>query len=379
MHLEHKAGEKLFVDFAGKKLSLLSQRIRQEVEVFVAVLPCSGLCYVEAVLSQQLPDFLFVLGNSLTFFGGVPQAIVPDNLKSAVTKVDRYEPMINESLQAFASHYGTVIVPARSRRPTDKALVERTIGTLYSRLYVPLSTTNFDSLAGLNAAIHPLVDAHNRALMQGRHYSRQQRFSDLEKAALIPLPQRPYCYKHYREARVNRNSHVLLLEDKHHYSVPYRYVGQRVKLVSDAQTVEIYVQYERIALHPRNRLPHGYSTKKEHLPISHQYLMNWSVEYFQQEAQKIGIHTLTVMNHLLEQSSYHGQAYKSCAGVLSLARKYSTERLERACERALVLAAVSYKHIQSILDKNLDTVAEEPILSPLNLVHENIRGAPAYH
>ena len=187
MHLEHKAGEKLFVDFAGKKLSLVHQGVSREVEVFVAVLPCSGLSYVEAVASQQLPDFLSALGNALTFFGGVPQAIVPDNLKAAVHKADRYEPAINESLQSFASHYRTVITPARSRKPTDKALVERTIGILYSRLYVPLSTTTWESLPALNAGISPLLAAHNQTLLQGRNYSRQQRFVEWEQASLTAL------------------------------------------------------------------------------------------------------------------------------------------------------------------------------------------------
>jgi transposase len=378
MHLEHKAGEKLFVDFAGKRLQLVSQGASREVEVFVAVLPCSGLSYVEAVLSQQLPDFLGALGNALTFFGGVPQAIVPDNLKAAVRKADRYEPDINESLQGFASHYRTVITPARSRKPTDKALVERTIGILYSRLYVPLSRASFDSLAVLNAAIRPLLEIHNQTLLQGRNYSRQQRFADLEQASLLALPSRAFLYKHYQQARVSRNCHVRLAEDKHHYSVPYRYVGQQVKIVCDGHTLEVYAHSERIAFHLRNRLAHGYSTKKEHLPASHQYLMNWSVEYFQQQAQQVGIHTLAVVNYLLEKSTYLGQAYKSCAGVLSLAKKYGSQRLERASERALIFSAVSYKHIQSILSKNLDTLAQEPMASAVSVVHENIRGAPAY-
>lgn len=378
MHLEHKAGQKLFVDFAGKKLRLVNQGISQPVEVFVAVLPCSGLSYVEAVASQQLPDFLSALSNGLTFFGGVPQAIVPDNLKAAVTKADRYEPHINESLQRFASHYHTVITPARSRKPTDKALVERTIGILYSRLYVPVSTGTFESLSALNAAFTTLLAAHNQTLLLGRNSSRQQRFVELEHACLMALPLRTFHYKHYQQARVSRNCHVRLVEDKHHYSVPYHYVGQMVKLVSDGQTLEVYAQSEPIAFHLRNRLAHGYSTKKEHLPASHQYLMNWSVEYFQQQGQKVGVHTLAAINHLLEKASYQGQAYKSCAGVLSLAKKYGTQRLERASERALIFNAVSYKYIQSILDKNLDTLTQEPMATPVSLVHENIRGAPAY-
>jgi transposase len=378
LHLEYKAGEKLFVDFAGSKLKVTVDGVSRELEVFVATLPCSGMCYGEAVPSQKLPHFLSALANALTFFGGVPQAIVPDNLKSAVTKANRYEPDINESLQAFASHYQTIIDPARSRKPTDKALVERSIGILYSRIYVPVAESDFSSLAALNVAIRTQLDVHNKSLLQGRDFSRLDRFLEIEKAALLPLPDRIFAYKQYHHAKVSRNSHVLLPEDKHHYSVPFRYVGEKVKLISDTDTVEIYHHYKRIALHRRNTLKYGYTTCKEHLPASHQYLMNWSVEYFQQEAAKVGPQTLSAVGYLLNKSAYKGQAYKSCAGILSLKRKYGQQRLEQACKRAVLFTAVSYQHIKSILEKELDQLEEYPLVDSLPIVHENIRGAPAY-
>lgn len=379
MHLEYKAGEKVFVDFAGKKLTVDINGKRQELEVFVATLPCSGYCYAQALPSQKLEHFLSALSNAFTFFGGVPLAIVPDNLKSAVTKADRYEPHINESLQEFASHYQTIIDPARVRKPTDKALVEKSIGILYSRVYVPLlEKAAFDSLDTLNQAINLHVQAHNRSLLQGRDYCREDRFLSIEKEALLPLPHRPYHFKQYLQVRVSRNSHILLSEDKHHYSVPYQYVGKKVKLVVDTQSVEVYHHYSRIAIHKRAQLPYGYTTCKEHLPAKHQYLMNWSVEYFQEQAQKIGPNTVSAFIQLLERSTYKGQAYKSCAGILSLCKHYSRERIEAACTRALLFNAISYKHIKAILEKELDKVVESPLGEALSILHENIRGAPAY-
>lgn len=378
LHMSYKAGEKLFVDFAGTKLTVTLGGVCRELEVFVATLPCSGMCYVEALPSQKLPYFLSALANALTFFGGVPQAIVPDNLKSAVTKANRYEPHINESLQSFASHYQTIIDPARSRKPTDKALVEKSIGILYSRLYVPLAEADFASLQALNAAIKTHLDVHNKSLLQGRDFSRAERFLEIEKATLLPLPDRIFTYKQYNHAKVSRNSHVLLPEDKHHYSVPYRYVGEKVKLISDTDTVEVYYHSTRIALHRRNTLRYGYTTCKEHLPASHQYLMNWSVEYFQHEAQKIGPQTLLAVECLLNKSAYKGQAYKSCAGILSLKKKYSEQRLEQACKRAVLFTAISYQHIKSILEKELDQLEEHLLVDSLPIIHENIRGAPAY-
>jgi transposase len=379
LHLEYKAGEKLFVDFAGQKLTLDIAGSKQELEVFVATLPCSGYCYAQALPSQKLEHFLSALSNAFTFFGGVPLAIVPDNLKSAVTKADRYEPHINESLQEFATHYQTIIDPARVRKPTDKALVEKSIGILYSRVYVPLmEKAAFDSLDSLNHAISLHVQSHNRNLLQGRDYSREDRFLSLEKGALLSLPHRAYHFKHYLQVRVSRNSHVLLAQDKHHYSVPYQYVGKKVKLVVDAGTVEVYHHYSRIAIHKRELLRYGYTTCKEHLPAKHQYLMNWSVEYFLKQAQEIGPKTVAAFTHLLERSSYKGQAYKSCAGILSLTKHYSRERIEAACSRALLFNALTYRHIKAILEKELDKVVESPLAEALSILHENIRGAPAY-
>ena len=384
MHLEHKAGDKLFIDFTGKKLFLTDPQTGEItwVEVFLAVLGCSQLTYCQAVYSQKKADFLLALANSLTFFGGVTQAIVPDNLKSAVTKTHPYEPDLNQSIEDFASHYQTVIYPARSRKPKDKAAVERTVGILYSRVYAMLEGQVFFSLGSLNEAIFQKVNDHNLKPFQGRIDSRQNRFDELERITLIPLPTTRYELKHFKTAKVQQNCHVILGEDKHYYSVPFRYVGKYVKLSYTAESIEIYFEYKRIAIHARFRAKHQYTTLKEHLPEKHQWIMNWSPDFFTEQAQKVGENTLKAIEQLLCTRKYPEQAYKSCAGILALVKKKEIGkiRLEAACERALLHDFLSLKLILNILDRDLDRIIfqEEPIKDNIIPFHPNIRGAKNY-
>lgn len=380
MHLEHKAGDKLYVDFAGEKLYITDPKSgeKQAVEVFIATLGCSQYTYCQAVYSQKKADFLLAVANALTYFGGVPQAIVPDNLKSAVNKADRYEPDLNESIEDFASHYGTCIFPTRSRKPKDKALVERTVGILYTRIYAPINEQVFSSLSQLNEAIRQRLEIHNQMSFQSKNESRQSLFEELERSVLKILPTTRYELKAFRKAKVQQNCHVLLAEDKHYYSVPFRYVGQYVKLIYSAECVEIYQEHKRIATHERFRAKHQYTTIKEHLPAQHQYLMNWNPEFFEGLALKIGPRTLLVIQQMLSNRKYAEQAYKSCAGVLALAQKVGKERLENACERALVYDFVSIKILQSILDKDLDKVPINADCTPIIPLHPNIRGAANY-
>ena len=380
MHIEHKAGDKLYIDFAGEKLYITDPQSgeKQAVEVFIATLGCSQYTYCQAVYSQKKADFLLALANALTYFGGVPQAIVPDNLKSAVTKPDRYEPDLNESIEDFASHYNTCIFPARSRKPKDKALVERTVGILYTRIYVPINEQFFSSLSQLNEAIRQRLEIHNQMSFQRKDDSRKSLFEELERSVLKELPTTRYELKTFRKAKVQQNCHVLLAEDKHYYSVPYRYVGQYVKLIYSAESIEIYNEHKRIATHERFRVKHQYTTLKEHLPAQHQYLMNWNPEFFEGQALKIGANTLLVIQQMLANRNYAEQGYKSCAGVLALAKKVGKERLENACERALVYDFVSIKILQSILDKDLDKVPINADCTPIIPLHPNIRGAANY-
>lgn len=379
MHLEHKAGDKLFVDFAGKRLILTDPASGEQkaVEFFVAILGCSQLTYAQVVHSQRTEDFIIALQNALHYFRGVPAAIVPDNLKAAVTQSDRYEPQLNETLADFALHYGTTILPARSRKPRDKSLVEGAVNILYRRVYAPLRNQTFQRLEELNAAIRPLLDTHNQMCMQGRSHSRRDLFDESEQMQLRPLPATPYLIKYYAGSRVQKNSHVLLAEDKHYYSVPYRYIGQRVRLIYTATSIEIYHQHQRIAIHQRLQGRYHYSTLREHLPAAHQWVSDWSPEYFLSWAGRVGPQTQRAVDAILTSRAHPEQAYKSCQGVLSLEKKVGKERLERACERALCYGSISYRVIRSILERGLDTLPESVAVSPVT-AHENIRGATAY-
>ncbi len=385
MHIEHKAGDKLFVDFAGKRLTVMDTTTEQPVtyEFFVAILGCSQLTYAMAMNSQRKEDFLTGLSNALSFIGGVPAAIVPDNLKSAVQTANCYEPELNETIQDFAAHYGTCIYPTRSRKPRDKALVEGAVNILYQRVYTALQDRPCSGLQELNQQIMLLVEAHNQHLFQGKTYSRRQRFETVEAAQLRPLPTEGYELKEYRLAKVQLNCHVLLQPDKHYYSVPYRFVGQQVKLTYTQQTVEIYHQHERIAFHARCRLAHGYSTLPAHLPAQQQWVREWSADFFRQQAREAGPWLIKAIEQVLKRldapvNAYPQQVYRSCAGILSLVKKAEPDRLEKACERALYYGSVSYKTIRGILDNELDRLPLPQNMTTTIPAHENIRGAVAY-
>ena len=282
MHFEHKAGDKLFVDFAGDKLHLIDPQTGEQisVEFFVAILPCSQLTYAQCVMSQRKEDFILALNNTLIYLGGVPQAIVPDNLKSAITKADRYEPHINETLADFASHYGTCIFPARSRKPKDKALVENAVNILYGRIYAPLRNRIFHRLSELNEAVAELLEGHNNALQKEKECTRRERFIELEQHSLMALPSEKYQFKKFSLSKVHPNGHATLKEDKHYYSVPYRLVGKQVKLIYTTESVEIYHNHQRIASHERMIAKGRYTTLKEHLHPHHQWFSNWSPLFF---------------------------------------------------------------------------------------------------
>ena len=381
MHLEHKAGEKLFIDFAGDKLFFFEPQTGEKVacEVFVAILPCSQLTFALAVASQKKTDFMLALEKCFDFLGGIPQAIVPDNLKAAVHKADRYEPELNETLADFASHYGTCLFPARAYKPKDKALVEGAVNIIYRRVYAPLRDQVFHSLSALNRAIADLIDAHNRMLLKGKDFSRLSRFQEIEKATLAPLPNEHYQVREFSTSKVHPNCHAMLKADKHYYSVPYTLVGKEVKLIYTSSTLEIYYEHKRVAFHERNITKHAYTTLKEHLPASQAWFSAWSADFFLSSGAKIGQSTHLAIAHMLKSRTYAQQAYKSCAGVLSLEKKFGRQRLEKACERALLYEAISYRLIRSILEKDLDRLENErgPETSPIP-IHDNIRGATAY-
>ncbi len=385
---EHKFGEKLFIDFTGKKLPVLD-KLSGEVrwmEVFVAILGASQYTYVEAVEDQSLDSFLETVQNALYYFGGVPCALVPDNLKSAVTKADRYEPEVNRNFKSLGLHYNTVILPTRAYKAKDKALVEGAVRLTYQRIFYPLNELQFFTLADLNTAILPLLDAHNRRPFQAKEYSRASLFEEQEKATLSPLPCTRYERRQYAEGEVNKDAHAWFGPDKHYYSVPYRYVGKRILIQSTHQMLEIYLSatHERIALHQRcSGKPGGFSTQKEHMPPNVRFIKDWSIGQFEKQAAQTDPFLVRFFQKIFEHKAHPEQACKACMGILSLRKAFAAERLIKACQRADYFKNYAYQAVKSILEKNLDQVnwlpdAPSDEAKDLDENHLNIRG-PAYY
>jgi transposase/biotin operon repressor len=381
MHIEHKAGDKLFVDFAGKKLKL-TDRITgeiKEVEVFVAILGASQLVYVEASMSQKKEEWIHLNENALRYIGGVPRAIVPDCLKSAVTKTDKYEPDINPEYFDFARHYGTTILPARPAKPKDKSLVEGAVKITYSWIYAKLRDRVFFSLEELNAAIIEMLKAFNSRTMQRPGISRRELFDTTEKDVLRPLPVDRYELKQFKSLTVQFNYHIYLSDDIHYYSVPYRYKGRKVDVFFTERAVEVYSGNVRIASHLRNRRKNGYTTQRNHMPESHKWEDNWDPEKLTNMAKLKGDAVATVVETVLSSRQHPEQSYKTCLGILSLAKKYEESRLNRACELAIYYNNCTYKMINNILSNNMDLVSEEEKVSEFTLPeHDNIRGNQYY-
>lgn len=380
MHMEHKAGDKLFIDFAGEKLHLVDPATGelQDVEVFVAILGCSQLTYVEALRSQKKEDLILACENAFYYMGGTPAALVPDNLKAAVTKSNRYEPKINETFAAFAEHYGVVVLPARAYRPKDKAPVENAVKLVYRSIYTRLEGQIFTSLEDLNKAIRVALGAHNNALLKDRDYSRRQQFEELEKDALSPLPVYRYEVRQQALVTVMKNGHIYLRADKHYYSVPYKYIGKRVKLYYSSTAVDIYLGYESIASHKRDIRKHKYTTQIDHLASSHRFQSEWSPEWFISQAEKISPVIASYIAKVIEAKPHPEQAYRSCSGILSLVRKGGADRLSKACLRADSYGYYSYRIIEDILTKNLDRENEDDTLPGYMPEHQNIRGSTYY-
>lgn len=380
MHMEHKAGDKMYVDFAGGKLSHIDRETGEVIpaEVFVSLLGVSQLTYVECTDSQKQEDFIQCCENALHYFGGVPKAIVPDNLKSAVTKSSKYEPTVNETFEHFACHYNTAVLPTRAYKPKDKALVEGAVKIVYRRIHAELSGREFYSLQELNAAVWEAMEKHNNMLFSGRDYSRRQLFDELEKETLQPLPGTRFGFKYRQHCTVSANGHVCLREDTHYYSVPYQYIGKKVKMLYNKAGVEIFFKYSLIARHERNTKKYAYTTNKDHLASTHRYIAEWSPERFIRLASEVGPPVEEFVRRVLETKPHPEQGYKSCMGILGFERKVGKERLAAACSRALEYGSYSYGVIKSILERNLDRVPEpEPVQRELP-EHANIRGEHYY-
>jgi len=377
--IEHKAGEKIFVDYAGDHMYLTDRDSGEQkaVEIFVAVLGCSGLIYAEASMSQTLGEFTLSIQNAFHYIGGVTACIVPDNLKSAVSRAHKYEPNINERFAALAQHYGTAVVPARPRSPKDKPKAENGVQQVYRRVFARLRNEIFHTLPDLNAAILKELDSLNALPMQGRKESRQTLFEHLERQYLRPLPANRFIWKQQRELTVQKNCHIQLPDNKHYYSVPYRYIGRKVKVLYDTQHVEIFFQSQRIALHTYHQQMHGYSTIPDHMPSSHRFVSEWSEAYFLRRAQGIGPQTILLFEALFRTKAHPEQAFRSCVGILALAVQYGHQAMEQACLSALERRQYNYVFIQGFLQQHhTKTQPKKVVLIPDD--HQNIRGAEYY-
>jgi transposase len=382
MRMEHKAGDKMFVDFTGKKLQTVNPATGEiiEFEVFVAVLGASQLSYIEAVPSQTKADWVMVNENAIRFYGGVPAAIVPDCLKSAVIKADKYEPQLNQTFNDFANHYQTVILPARALHPQDKSLAENFVRNAYTQIYAPLTNHVFFSVEELNTALWEQLDIFNRKNFQGKDHSRQQMFEEIEVSQLKPMPVDYYELKAFKECRVQYNHHIFLKDDKHYYSAPFQLTGKYVLVVYSARTVEVFFNNKRVATHMRDRQPYGYTTKEEHRPPTHKYVSEWSPQRFIKWGRKISPEVEQVITKILDSRKHPEQAYKSCMGLLSLAKKYDHADYIKACKKALQLNCTSYKFIKNTLTTKAFNLTDEQELELFKIPdHKNIRGKEMYN
>ena len=373
---EHRAGEKLFVDYAGDTVPIVDRHTgeTQEASIFVAVLGASNYTYAEASLRQDLPSWLAAHTRALEFLGGCPCVVVPDNTKDAVHRPCRYEPDLNASYSDWASHYGVAVIPARVRRPRDKAKAESGVLVVERWILAALRHRTFFSLGELNEAIAELLERLNTRNFHKLPGNRRQRFQDLDRPALGPLPAQRYVFAQWKKARVNIDYHIEF--DRHYYSVPYVLVGQKVELRTTVTTVEIFHQGRRVTSHRRSYQPGKATTLDEHRPECHRRYLEWSPSRLIHWAQKVGPHTASVVEKILQSRRYPEQSYRSCLGILRLGSSFGEDRLEQACRRALRLQACSYKSIQSMLKNGLDRQAEpQPLPERPPIEHANVRGA----
>jgi len=380
MRQQHDPGDIMYIDYTGQKLSYYKNGERTEAEVYVAILGASQLTFAEGSLSQKKEEFVRSTERALRYFGGVPRALVPDNLKSAVTKASKYEPELNPLFDDFAEYYRTAIIPARAYRPKDKALVENAVRLTYQRIFAPLHDKRFNSLAELNEAIAELLEKHNNRKLVKLQISRRELFNEIEKNELKTLPSEPYPLKHFETHKVGPDYHIILSADKHYYSVPWQLRGKRVKVIYDERNVAVYFDGRREAQHLRDRKTGTYTTSVAHMPDTHRFYQSWSGEKFRKWAENLGPEVLSAVNHLLESKQHEQQAYKSCMGVLSLAKKCEAEDLNHACRKALNYARVSYREIKLYLD---DIIRQRKIdCRDVNIhhfdSHENLRNTVIY-
>jgi len=378
MRQEHKAGERLFVDWAGDTVPVIDPGTGEvrPAYLFVAVCGASSYTYAEAALSQDSHAFLSAHCRAFAFLGGVPEILVPDNLKTGVSRPDRYEPEIAGGYADLAAHYGTAIIPARVRKPRDKAKVEAGVLHAYRHILAPLRNRVFFSLGELNEAIAAHIEIINERPFKKMSGSRRSMFLELDSPALIPLPAEPWVHRTRKSARVHIDYHVEL--SGHPYSVPHHLVRERVDLVFTDSVVEVFFDGRRVASHARSHVRGRATTDPAHMPSSHREVASWTSERIETWARQTGPATGALVAAIMAGRPHPELGFRSCLGILRLSKTHGADRLEAACERALSCGARSYKSVKSILDKRLDSVpAQESIALPAPM-HDNVRGAAYY-
>ncbi|MFO7558525.1 MAG: IS21 family transposase [Desulfobacterales bacterium] len=375
----HNAGEKLFIDYAGHTVPIKNPETGEttDAQIFIATLGASNYTFAEASCSQSLPHWIKSHIHAFEFFKGVPEILVPDNLKSGITHPSRYEPEINPTYHDMARHYDTAVIPARVRKPKDKAKVENAVKFAETWIMAALRKHTFFSVAELNKAIaQKLVELNNRKF-QKLNTTRREMYEKIDRPALKPLPAVQYEYAEWKKARVNIDYHIEF--DRHYYSVPYQLRKEQVDIRYTDTTIEVLFKNKRVASHHRSYKASGFTTCREHMPKSHQKYLEWTPSRIINWAAKNGPHTAQVVMGIMNSRRHPEQGFRACMGIMRLGKRYSIERLENACARAVSIRSYSYKSVESILKKGLDKVPLQLDQAEGKSVdHQNIRGNQYY-
>jgi transposase len=380
MRQSHAGGEKVFVDYCGQTMNVHDPVTgeSQEVQIFVACLGASNYTFAEATATQTLPHWIGSHERALAFFGGVPKAIIPDNLKSGVTAPCRYEPGVNQSYQAFAEHYQVAILPARAKKPRDKSKVEKAVQEVERQILAPLRHVRFTSFSELNTAIRERLEHLNQRVMKSYGCSRRALFEQVDQPALQPLPPHPFVFARWKQAKVNLDYHLEV--DKHYYSVPHWFVRRQVSVKISESLVEVFYDHRRIAVHPRSTAPYRHTTLPEHMPPEHWAYKQQSQETFLAWAQQIGPQTHRQVTAIFATKAHEEQAFRTLKGLQSLATRYGSQRLEEAARHANTFELVGYRRLKAILKTQRDH-PPQPVEVPQasSAPHDNVRGADYYH
>ena len=379
MRQEHRGGEKLFVDYTGS-LAITNPETGEKIptQLFVGTWGASNYTYADASLSQELPNWIASHVRAFRYFGCAPRVLVPDNLKSGVTKACFYDPEINPTYADLAEHYGIVVLPAKARRPRYKAIVENGVLVAKRWILAVLRHRTFFSLAELNAAIQELLELLNTRPMRKLKKSRRQIFEEIDLPVALRLPERPYEFAEWKKVRVNIDYHIEV--DHHYYSVPFRLIREQLDVCMTAATIEAFFRGERVAVHARSHAWHKPTTLPEHMPAEHRRYAEWTPSRMLEWAGKTGPSTAKLAGDILASKTFPEQGYRAVLGLLRLGRTYGADRLEAACARALRFGSASYRYVHSILARGLEAQAEPEAESSQAALpfHENIRGGDYY-